>query len=495
MVVTLGITGHRVCPLHKEHAASSCKDTQRHEQQGADSNNSVVLQQALLKIDVLILPVIIVGSLFSMMDRSSMGNAKVSGLEDDLHLRQGDYNIATSLFYPTYLVFQPLSNWCLKRVGARIWLPLLTLLWGAVICAQAFVTSRGLLFTCRVLLGIPEAGYNSGALFLISFWYPRRCVSRRVAIFYTGTAIGSLISGPIALGLTKLNGWITSWHAIFFVEGLVTMCWALVMFVLVPNYPDDAIVLSSAERTALSTTLRSEKPEGGRRPINTRRFIRCLFNVPLLLVSLVLFCANMPINTIMLFGPQVVKDMGFSSSQAQAMQTLPGFCGLVAIIMANWSTQWYGSHYRAVIAHSILLVIGSTVLLATVNVGARMFALCLLGFGGFGLLGCGPGWLATNVAATVTMGSAGASVLVVCGGAGGIATSYIYRNQDAPKYMLGHGINLMAGILAIILALAARWCMGWRNHKMALDPTDISSLSPNEISELGDQHPDFRYVY
>ncbi|KAJ2392785.1 hypothetical protein GGI05_002582, partial [Coemansia sp. RSA 2603] len=96
----------------------------------ADSRDlpSTPLKSALLKIDAVILPIITIGSIFSMMDRSSMGNAKVSGMESDLHLRKSEYNTATSLFYPTYLVFQPLSNWCLKRFGARIWLHLLVLL-------------------------------------------------------------------------------------------------------------------------------------------------------------------------------------------------------------------------------------------------------------------------------------------------------------------------------------------------------------------------------
>ncbi|KAJ1933193.1 hypothetical protein GGF37_006809, partial [Kickxella alabastrina] len=187
------------------------------------------LRRALLKIDFIILPVIIIGSIFAIMDRSSMGNAKISGLEADLNLRATDYSIATSLFYPTYLLFQPLSNWCLKRFGARKWLPTLTLLWGGVITAQAFASNRAQLFLCRVLLGIPEAGYNSGAIYLISYWYPKSQVTRRVSIFYTGTAIGTLIAGPIALGLTKLNhGFLHSWHTIFFVEGIATMAWALV---------------------------------------------------------------------------------------------------------------------------------------------------------------------------------------------------------------------------------------------------------------------------
>ncbi|KAI8322371.1 MFS general substrate transporter [Martensiomyces pterosporus] len=461
-----------------------------------DSTHERALRRALLKIDVFVLPVITIGCIFSQMDRSSMGNAKVVGLEADLKLHKTDFSIATSLFYPTYLVFQPISNWCLKRIGAKIWLPFLILLWGGVIIGQAFVKNRGQLFLCRVLLGIPESGYNSGSIFLISYWYPKQRVTRRVSMFYAGVAIGTLISGPIAVGLTKLsNGFIHSWHAIFFVEGLLTVIWSLVILAVVPSYPDDARMLNSSERQALSSALRAEKQNSGRHQINTRRFVHCLFNPSMFLVSLILFCSNISLNTIMLFGPQVTKDMGFTASQAQAMQSLPGLCGFIGIVLVNWSVRWFGSHYRAIIFNGAVVAIGGIVMLSTVNVGARMFALCLFGFGSFGLLGLSPGWLATNVATNITLGSAATSVLLICGGLGGIATSYIYRNGDAPRYLLGHGINLMAGLLAIILALLARWNMGRINRNKERHPMDISNLSPDEISELEERHPDFRYVY
>ncbi|KAJ1900643.1 hypothetical protein LPJ66_001335 [Kickxella alabastrina] len=430
------------------------------------------------------------------MDRSSMGNAKISGLEADLNLRATDYSIATSLFYPTYLLFQPLSNWCLKRFGACKWLPTLTLLWGGVITAQAFASNRTQLFLCRVLLGIPEAGYNSGAIYLISYWYPKAQVTRRVSIFYTGTAIGTLIAGPIALGLTKLNhGFLHSWHTIFFVEGIATMAWALVMFVMVPSYPDEAWVLKSAERAALVTKLSAEKQQAGRRQINTRRFVRCLFNPTMFLISLILLFCNVPLNTIMLFGPQVVRDMGFTQAEAQGMQALPGLCGFFGIVLVNWSLPLFGTHYLNIIFNAFVVTIGGVIMLCTANAGAQMFALCMFGFGSFGILGLAPGWLATNVASNVTLGSAAASVLLICGGSGGIIASNIYRNWDSPRYILGHSVNMAAGICMVVLALAVRWNMGRINRQKEDNPQDISFLSNEDIEELEERHPGFRFVY
>ncbi|KAJ2370891.1 hypothetical protein IW150_004862 [Coemansia sp. RSA 2607] len=197
----------------------------------------------------------------------------------------------------------------------------------------------------------------------------------------------------------------------------------------------------------------------------------------------------------MLFGPQVVKDMGFTSSQAQAMQTLPGFFGLVSIAIASWYVKWFGSHFKGILFVRSTVALGSIILLATLNIAARMFALCLLGFGGFGLLGLDPGWLATNVASHVTLGGAASSLLLICGGMGGIVASNIYRNQDAPRYLLGHGINLMSGIMATVLAAMARCNMAWLNRKKTQDLMDISGLSYDDIQCLEEKHPDFRYVY
>lgn len=60
----------------------------------------------LRKVDFYLLPIITLLYLMSFLDRSSIGNAKISGLVKDLNLKPVQYNIALSLFFVSYVSFE-----------------------------------------------------------------------------------------------------------------------------------------------------------------------------------------------------------------------------------------------------------------------------------------------------------------------------------------------------------------------------------------------------
>jgi hypothetical protein len=57
----------------------------------------------------------------------STGNAKIDGLEDDLHLRGNMFNVALTVFYILYVLLDIPSNWLLKIVGGGRYLPMLAM--------------------------------------------------------------------------------------------------------------------------------------------------------------------------------------------------------------------------------------------------------------------------------------------------------------------------------------------------------------------------------
>ncbi|KAK7210210.1 hypothetical protein V2G26_017388 [Clonostachys chloroleuca] len=54
---------------------------------------------ALRKADMRILPLLTVLYVFSFMDRSNIGNAKVAGMNKDLNLTGTQYNLALTVFF------------------------------------------------------------------------------------------------------------------------------------------------------------------------------------------------------------------------------------------------------------------------------------------------------------------------------------------------------------------------------------------------------------
>lgn len=79
----------------------------------------------------------------------------------------------TLLFFVTYTLFQPPSTIVVRKLGPRIHLAGITLLWGAVMIGMGFTKDWGQLAALRVILGILEAGFFPSCVYLLSTWYPR----------------------------------------------------------------------------------------------------------------------------------------------------------------------------------------------------------------------------------------------------------------------------------------------------------------------------------
>jgi len=81
---------------------------------------------------------------------------------------------APGLFFLGYFLFEVPSNLILARVGARIWIARIMIVWGFVSMATMFVTDASSFYAMRVLLGLAEAGFFPGMVLYLTYWVPAR---------------------------------------------------------------------------------------------------------------------------------------------------------------------------------------------------------------------------------------------------------------------------------------------------------------------------------
>jgi MFS family permease len=75
------------------------------------------------------------------------------------------------------------------------------MLWAVVSALTAVCNNfTGLLLT-RFFLGVCEAPYYPGAVYLLSIFYTRKEVATRIAILYTGNILATAFAGLIAAGI------------------------------------------------------------------------------------------------------------------------------------------------------------------------------------------------------------------------------------------------------------------------------------------------------
>lgn len=178
-------------------------------------------ENLLHKIDSHLLPLLIAMYLLNFLDRSNLAQAREGSLEQDLGMAGTDFNLATSIFFIGYLLMQLPSNMLITRLAPSIYLACATMLWGVVSTCNAATQSFTGLVVVRFCLGFVEAPFFPGAIFLMSSWYTRAELTRRVAWFYSGNALanmfGGLLAAGILSGLDNAHG-IAGWRWLFIVS-------------------------------------------------------------------------------------------------------------------------------------------------------------------------------------------------------------------------------------------------------------------------------------
>ncbi|KAF9932844.1 hypothetical protein FBU30_007175 [Linnemannia zychae] len=162
--------------------------------------NSDEIKRVRWKVDKRLVPLLFVMYLCSFLDRANIGNAKVAGLEEDLNLRPGEFNIALSIFYVGYVIGEIPSNIALKRFGPRYWIPSVMFIWGTVMISMAAVKSATGLYIARFFLGLGESGYAPGPVYVISMWYARNEQAIRVGLFFSASTVAGAFGGLLAYG-------------------------------------------------------------------------------------------------------------------------------------------------------------------------------------------------------------------------------------------------------------------------------------------------------
>lgn len=211
-------------------------------------------QECLLvrKIDLRLLPMVILMYILNYLDRNNIAAARLAGLESDLSLTGTQYLTALSILFVGYILMQIPSNLFLNKVGKpAIYLPSVMVVWGIISGATAGVKSFNQLVAVRFLLGFVEAAYFPGCLFLLSSWYTRKELGFRTAVMFSGSLLSGAFSGLISAGITHgLDGarGLRAWRWLFIIEGAITVVVALAAFWVLPNFPTTTGWLTEKER-------------------------------------------------------------------------------------------------------------------------------------------------------------------------------------------------------------------------------------------------------
>jgi MFS family permease len=125
-------------------------------------SDEVAEARLLRKLDLKVLPILWLLYLVCFVDRANIGNAKIQGMDTELHLTGQRYNISVWVFNLGYLVAGIPLAILFKRTGPKM-LSVLMLAWGITVIGCGLTRSWEGLVACRLLEGIAESGFGPSA--------------------------------------------------------------------------------------------------------------------------------------------------------------------------------------------------------------------------------------------------------------------------------------------------------------------------------------------
>lgn len=115
---------------------------------------------------------------------------------------------------------------------------------------MGLVNSYGGLIVARFFLGVAEAGFFPAATFLLTIWYRRYEIQRRMAVFYAAASLSGAFSGLLAYAISKMDdvAGLAGWKWIFILEGLLPIVVSFTLYFILPDKPETAKFLTKRER-------------------------------------------------------------------------------------------------------------------------------------------------------------------------------------------------------------------------------------------------------
>jgi sugar phosphate permease len=229
----------------------------------------------------------------------------------------------------------------LERFGGRIWLSMLTFLFGLVCFCTAFIQNFTSLIAMRLLLGLVEGGILPGYAFYLSKFYRRYELVTRMGAFYSATLLSGFFGGFLAAGLVQIPafGPIHTWRNIFFFEGLIPMILAGVLFWILPKEPINAKFLNAEDKQFAQDRIQQENILSGAEVgenVSWRHIKIAFTSTNNWLAALTYACFNVPTQSFFLFLPTIIASMGYQANLANLMSGAPFLLGTLNLLLQTW---------------------------------------------------------------------------------------------------------------------------------------------------------------
>ncbi|KAF9733067.1 hypothetical protein PMIN06_005451 [Paraphaeosphaeria minitans] len=437
---------------------------------GAVKKTSAEEIKLVRKLDIRIMTILWSMYFLNYLDRNAITQARLDNLEKDLGLVGSQYNTAISILFVGYLLMQVPSNMLMssQKVRPSIFMCSCMMAWAVVSACTALTHNYTGLVLVRFFLGVVEAPYYPGAIYLLSLFYTRKEIATRLSILYSGNIFATSFSGLIAeatyASLGGVHG-IAGWKWLFIIEGIVTFTVAIVGMWMLPDFPLTTRWLTPEERQLAHDRIVRDTVG-----IEASKGARAGFAQAIRDPRLYLFCLmqNMHLSACSFnnFFPTVVGSLGFDRTITLVLTCPPYLVsGLFGIIIGLTSGRFNERTWHITVCMGTALV-GFIISCVTMNVAARYVSCFLFASGAYAVNSVVLGWVSATLGQTAEKKAVSLSIVNMVANASYIYTAYLYPKSDGPKYLTAMASNAAFAFMTIACAWAMRVWLQMTNRKL-----------------------------
>jgi MFS family permease len=209
-------------------------------------------------------------------------------------------------------------------------------LWAVVSTLTAICHDfKGLVLT-RFFLGVTEAPFYPGALYVLSIFYTKKEIATRISILFTANICGTAFAGLIAIGVFEMSGvaGLAGWRWLFILQGIITFVISLASAFVLPDEPSNTRWLTEEERILAHERIAADTVQIR---TNTTTFAGLIdaCKDPRLWVLVFMQHFHMAASNFKNFFPTIVGTLGFDRNTTLALTCPPYIVsGIVCIAWA-----------------------------------------------------------------------------------------------------------------------------------------------------------------
>ncbi|KAK8138301.1 MFS general substrate transporter [Apiospora sp. TS-2023a] len=447
------------------------------------------------KIDSRLMPFVVITYLFNYLDRMSITQARLYGLQEDTHVKGAMYQTAISIFAAGYIFMQLPSTLMMSKFQPHIFLPGVIVIWAIVSGCTAATSSAAGLLTVRFFLGLVEAPFFPGAVYYLSCWYTKKELGVRMALLVCGLLLSNsfagLISAGILYGMAGVGN-LAAWRWLFILEGLATAVVGVTGYFVIPDYPGTTKWLSEEEKVVAQGRLATDagNEDGtGEDEVTIWQGIAWALKDSRVWLFACLQMATVASISYSHFFPTLIQQIGFKNNTTVLLLTTPPY-----LFSFLWAMGFAFDADRRQKRSPHAIISGAVAMAATaclIALGEQKWARYALTFfvcaGTFGIFSTTYTWLSSTIVQPRVKRAAAIGIANTCANVASLFANYFWLDRYEPYFRESWACLLAFQALGMACILTLRYMMKRRNKHFEILTVQISQSDAAAMGRLTEE--------